>query len=756
MASILLASLTSGAALSADDGEKSFAVRMSMDSKIKIPTWDVINTIYGSWSNAGSPHSCQEWGAPTGTVPLGDSFQQSRTCQQSQVRTATPVLQNKVLKTTKNGTSTSVQRDVSITEFRDAVGTGDSIISERAGEYTAWSQSSANYGCSDWTPSAEEEPLYDVFTQSRTCSKDETRSRDVFHVWSSGKETFKRTEEDSQVVQVVEEKEAIGEKDYIYLMRPGDWSEWENYGAPYECSTWWPLAEDTNAGVGFEQTRACMQMQKSSRDIFLVWRSGPEFKIDTEERERDLFFDQSRETEGTKDYIVSTTAGEWSDWANKGEATGCGTWSPSTATMNYGESFTQTRSCDQVQGKTRTIYNNWQSGEQTVYTTETDEQLITVTQNQSATGVKDYKTGEVVYGEYSEYKLTGEPHSCEAWSPSESTVNLGTEFTQERACKQSESRQRTIYDVWASGRETEKATSGSSRTVDVVQSQSATGTKDYVVRSYVTDWTSWVDVGDVSSCSNYSPSASTVNYGESFTQSRSCKQEQARSNRTYDVYISGKEKLTAIYNDSRLVDVTQSQQAVGEKNVVVSSQSTTGEWAFTGSGSCGNWSPLSSTVNYGTSFEQSQSCSRPRERTITTYNVLSDGSKVVSGATTETDTYYYENSVPATGTKDYILNSGWDNNYSTTVNDWECSSYSPSVMTVADGVPFTQTRTCTQTTETNRRFYETWKVDGRVYTGSISVYSTTTDSNVESRTSYGAAMDCPTRDPETGIWTLCK
>lgn len=457
------------------------------------------------------------------------------------------------------------------------------------------------------------------------------------------------------------------------------------------------------------------------------------------------------------DYVVNTTAGEWSAWVNKGEETGCGTWSPSTATVDYGESFTQIRSCDQEQTQTRTIYNVWQSGEQTVKTTETGEQSITVTQNQSATGIRDYKTGEVSYGEYSEYTPNGDPYDCGAWSPLESTVNLGEEFTQERSCKQSESRQRTIYDVWASGKETAKSTSGNGRTVDVVETQSATGTKDYVVSSYNTEWTPWVDMeGGFFSCGEYTPSASTVNYGETFTQSRVCKNEETRRQDTYNVYKSGREKLVGIYNDSRLFSYTESQEAVGTKDVIVQTEQAEGEWTITGDETCGSWSPLSSTVNHGTSFTQSQSCTAPRSRTITTYNLLSDGSRVVQSETTETGTYPYSNSRTATGTKDFIVSSGWDNSYSTTVNDWVCSSYSPSVMSVPDGQAFTQSRTCTQLTEINRRFYDTWKVDGRVYTGDISVYSTTTDSVVETRTSYGASLDCGSFDSDTGVWTKCK
>ena len=65
MASVLMASLTSGVALAADS-EKSFSVRMNVDGKVTVPEWVTINYAYGGWSNVGSPHSCQSWVAPTG------------------------------------------------------------------------------------------------------------------------------------------------------------------------------------------------------------------------------------------------------------------------------------------------------------------------------------------------------------------------------------------------------------------------------------------------------------------------------------------------------------------------------------------------------------------------------------------------------------------------------------------------------------------------------------------------------------------
>lgn len=754
VASMLLASLSSGVAF-AEDTEKNFVVRMSMDSKIKIPTWDVINSIYGSWSNVGSPHSCNEWAAPTGTVTMGEEFQQSRVCQQSQSRTVTTVLQNKVLKTTKNGDTSTVQRDVSVTEFRNAVGTGDYIVSERLADFNSWARDSGNYGCGEWTPSADLEPLYEPFIQSRTCSKDEVRTRDVFHVWSSGKETFKRTDTEEQTVSVIEQQEAVGEQDYIYLMSPDPWSEWQNVSFPYECSNWGPFAADVDIGTTFEQTRACLQMQKATRDIYFVFRSGIDFFYETEEKTRNTYAAQTRLVEGERDFIVSENTSSWSAWADAGTIYSCSDWDVTPDEVNLNTSFTQSRQCSQDQSRTRTVENVWASGKTTFNRTESDGQTVLVADSQQSTGTKNYNTGEVEYGAWTSWSADGAAYNCGSPSPLANTVNLGQSFTQESSCKQDQVRTRVIYDVYANGTKLETGVDSDSATITTIQRNTVVGTKDYIVSTSNGEWSSWVNTGGLYSCGAYSPDASTVDYGTSFTQSRSCQQDQSRTRTIFNNWKSGVTTTKTTESDSQSVSVPQSQQATGVKNVVVSSESTTGAWYYTASGSCGDWSPATSTVNYGTSFTQTQSCSRPRARTITNYSVLSDGSKVVKSTSTESGTYYYSNSVPATGTKDYILNSGWDNNYSVTTKDWVCGAYGPSPITVQDGVKFTQTRECTQTVETNKRYFDTWKVEGRVYTGSIGVYSTSTNSKVESRDSWGAGVDCPYINPNTGIWTYC-
>lgn len=801
-ASVLMAALTSGAALSADS-DKSFMVRLSVDGKVSVPEWVTINYVYGNWGNVGAPHSCQNWVAPTDTIDWGESYQQSRLCKQTQNRTETPILFNPVLKTTKEGPVRVGSRDVSVTEFRPNIGTRDYIDGERIGTFGAWSRSSANYECDAWSPKPEDVDLYDSFTQSRTCLKDEVRIRDVFHVWASGKETFKRTETETRTVTDGEQQQATGARDYISGTRIANWSSWSNDGVPYNCETWSPSPSTVNLNQDFQQSRSCSQKQISDRDIFDVWRSGKEtlnrnedrsqvitvtqsqgstgtkdfikstrndswsawsnsgspygcteWKADVSEvnygesftqerscsqnqtRSRDVLnvwesgketlnkveddsqvvtVTQNQSATGTKDYIVSQTAPSWSAWSNSGTAYACGSWSPSPSTVNLGQSFTQSRSCSQDQVRSRTIQDVWKSGKKTTNRVETDGQTVSVTQNQSATGTKNYIVG-TAYGSWSGYSNSGSVYGCGSYTPSTSTVNLGQSFTQTRSCSQDQVRTRTTYDKWADGSETAKGTQTGSRTIDVSQSRVATGSKDYITGTSYGSWGSYSNTGSPYSCGSYSPAPGTIDYGQSFTQTRSCSQNQIRYRTIYNDWKSGARTSSGTDSSTRVVSTTQNRTSTGTKNVVVGGESTNGAWSWTASASCGSWSPSASTVNLDSSFTQTQSCSRPRARTITEYNVWSDGSKTVKNSYTENSTYTYSNSRTATGTKDYIVSTSYKEEYYV-YGSWSCSSWSPSTGSVTQGQSFTQTRSCSRDVEVRYRRYEVWKSGKKVLVG---------------------------------------
>ncbi len=799
---------------------------------------------YTAYKNSGEPNNCGAWSPLESTVNLGSSFTQTRECRQSQSRQRIVYDVWKSGKTTEKSTQGS-GRTIDVTQSQSATGTKDYITTTSAGSWSSWSNNGSPTGCGGWSPATGTVNLGESFTQSRSCDQAQKRTRTIYNVWKSGKRTTKTTETGNQSVTVTQSQSATGAKDYkTGEVSYGPYTAYKNSGEPNNCGTWSPAESTVNLGSSFTQTRECRQSQSRQRTVYDVWKSGKTTEKSTQGSGRTIDVTQSQPATGTKDYVTTTSAGSWSSWSNSGSPTGCGGWSPSTGTVNLGDSFTQSRSCDQAQKRTRTIYNVWKSGDRTAKTTETGNQSVTVTQSQSATGAKDYITGELSYGPYSAYTNSGSPNNCETWSPAASTVNLGSSFTQTRECRQSQSRQRTVYDVWKSGKTTAKYTQGSGRTIDVTQSQSATGTKNYVTgtsygswggwsnsggayscggyspststinlgssftqsrscsqnqtrsrtvynvwkngvktykstdsgsqtisvtqskaatgtKDYITgssngSWSSWSNSGGVYSCSGYSPSTSTVDYGKSFTQNRSCSQKQVRSRTIYNVWKSGKKTTKTTEAGSQVISVNQSRTATGTKNIVVSSQSSTGAWFYTASAVCGGWSPSTSGVNSGSSFTQKQSCSRARARDTTVYNVWTNGTKTVKSSSRETGVYYYSNYRTAKGTKDYVTSSAWNNSYSYTYSDWSCGSYSPSVLNYPDGHKFTQSRTCSRTKYRNKRYYQNWKLAGRVYTGSTSVYSTSTESKVETRDAWGVDLSCGGYNNRTGRYEICR
>ncbi|MBD77310.1 MAG: hypothetical protein CL840_00050 [Crocinitomicaceae bacterium] len=691
---------------------------------------------WGSWANSGSPTGCEAWSPAVSTVNLGESFTQTRTCDQAQTRSRTIYNVWKSGKTTTKSTETGTQT-IDVSQSQSATGAKDYITTTRNGSWGTWSNSGSAKNCGGWTPSPSTVNLNQSFTQNRTCEQDQTRTRTVYNVWKSGKETVKSTESGSQTIDVTQSQSATGTKDYkTGSVSYGTWSGWSNTGSAYGCGSWSPAASTVNLGSSFTQSRTCEQDQTRTRQVYDVWASGATTAKSTQTGTQTVDVTQNQSATGTKDYITGTSVGSWGGWSNSGSPTGCSSWSPSTGTVNLGSSFTQSRTCDQAQTRTRTIYNVWKSGKTTAKSTETGTQTVDVTQSQSATGTKDYITGTSA-GSWSGWSNSGSPTGCSSWSPSPSTVNLGASFTQSRTCDQAQTRTRTIYNVWKSGKTTAKSTESGSQTVDVTQTQSATGTKDYITGTSTGSWGSWSNTGGVYSCGSWSPATSTVDWGKSFTQSRTCKQNQIHYRTIYNVWKSGKTTTKTTESGTQAINVTQNQSATGTKNVVVSGESTAGAWSWTASASCGSYSPATSTVNHGASFTQSRSCSRPRERTVTQYNVWADGSKTVKSTSTETNTYTYSESRTATGTKDYVVSSAWDYAYSYSYGSWSCGSWSPATSTVGSGQAFTQTRSCSRTKTTNKRYYNNWKVAGKVYTGSVSSHSSTTESKTESQTAYG-------------------
>lgn len=82
----------------------------------------------------------------------------------------------------------------------------------------------------------------------------------------------------------------------------------------------------------------------------------------------------------------------------------------------------------------------------------------------------------------------------------------------------------------------------------------------------VVEYTSWKNAGSVYSCSVWSPDAATIESGKSFTQTRSCKQNQERLKKVYKIYSNGSKQLTSSSKETRITTISESRNQVGTKS----------------------------------------------------------------------------------------------------------------------------------------------------------------------------------------------
>ncbi len=158
---------------------------------------------------------------------------------------------------------------------------------------------------------------------------------------------------------------------------------------------------------------------------------------------------------------------------------------------------------------------------------------------------------------YSDWIEYGEPFNC-TFEPSTSTILKGVKFNQTQACLQQEARNKYTY-TYAELTNTEQEF----RYVDAEREIERVGILTY---SYVTEYSSWSNDGSIYSCGGYSPSTGSVNSGTSFTQTRTCSQNQIRTKYIYKVNdITSERSTDSLVTESRVISVKQSRRATGTK-----------------------------------------------------------------------------------------------------------------------------------------------------------------------------------------------
>ena len=141
-------------------------------------TWALITPTYTEWANNGVLNSCTNWSPAPSTVTINQAFTQTATdCRQSQTRNKQDREQESTTLEIRNkGIAITENQIVSATSTRASTGTKETWVATTPTS-TAWVNSGAVTGCSNWTPDPSTVAAGTGFTQTATnCSQSQTRS----------------------------------------------------------------------------------------------------------------------------------------------------------------------------------------------------------------------------------------------------------------------------------------------------------------------------------------------------------------------------------------------------------------------------------------------------------------------------------------------------------------------------------------------------------------------------------------------------
>jgi hypothetical protein len=262
--------------------------------------------------------------------------------------------------------------------------------------FTAWTNTNELYNCTNWSPNENTVTINQNFVQTATdCKQEQNRLRQE-REYEDSKLAYRNVGEpisETRIIDVIDTRDAIGTLE-TWIATNSTYTSWSNSSVIYGCNNWSPDPSTITTGQTFIQTATdCEQDQTRNRQdreqettTLLVRNSGAvvvENQIIT--------VNNTRNSVGTKETWVATTA-TYSSWVNSGGGIyGCNNWSPDPSTVTTGQTFTQTATdCEQDQTRNR------QNREQETTTLSirnsgavvVENQIITVSNTRSATGTK--------------------------------------------------------------------------------------------------------------------------------------------------------------------------------------------------------------------------------------------------------------------------------------------------------------------------------------------------------------------------------
>ena len=527
----------------------------------------------------------------------------------------------------------------------------DWVISDSV--YSNWVNEGSVFDCSEWAPPVNLVDLDEAFTQSRECSQTQIRNRtDTKYSARLDQTRSEGPFEESRVIDVEESQDAVGTRDFITGVREDAFTPWEPIGGFYGCGVWSPSPETVDYGTGFTQSRDCLWDEERERDVFNTWQSGQETYLRTDEEDRTVDYVDSRAATGTYRNWQDTSS-TFTPWVDVGDDHTFTLWTPEANSQSA--NFVQSRDFKHDQ----TRYEQFR--EQDSVTGDYRNTGSPVLRTQTVDRDED-RTVNVAFTDWSE---TGRSEYS-GWTPLPSAQTTG--FTQSRTYTLSEDRER-VYTAPIDGelgRFTEK------RDIEDVSES----------RSVTVVFTEWSEVGSNYDCGSWAPLPNTVGLGESYTQTRSCKQNETRDR----VYVSGGEELARFEEDRTLTPV-QSQTNTGVGSWV-GYESTYTDWVNDGARyAYATWSPKAtsqtSTFQQERGFKQNETRNeQKREQDVHSDTIRDVGGKIrhdrtVTGKETRSITVDYTNWVNSGGLKN-------------------CESWAPLTNTVGYNEAYTQTRECEQ------------------------------------------------------------
>lgn len=142
---------------------------------------------------------------------------------------------------------------------------------------------------------------------------------------------------------------------------------------------------------------------------------------------------------------------------------------------------------------------------------------------------------------------SGLPYNCQSWSTDETLINYNVPFTKTRSCSQNQTGTQS----------TSEGNIIKNQVITITESESGVGTRDYVIGTTESSWSSWssynvnVDLPNLYNCGAW------VQYHEdagAVYQRSLCTFNQTRTRDTYEDWASGAQTSTGIETQTNPVN----------------------------------------------------------------------------------------------------------------------------------------------------------------------------------------------------------